>query len=100
MSPGVVVLAAALLVGAVLWLRRAHTVVRLQGGKAELVRGALPPGLLSDLRDVARSTGADGRLEIRGQGPSLALSIKGLDEGPEQRVRNVTLLRKDRIRRP
>lgn len=94
-----VVLAVALLGGAVWFFNRAHTVVRLQGGKATLDRGALPPGLLSDLGDVARMTGADGRLELRGEGAGLKLTIKGLPEGPEQRVRNVTLLRKDRIRR-
>ncbi len=40
------------------------------------------------------SPGSAGRLEIRGRGETLKLKMVGLDEGTEQRIRNVVLLRK------
>ena len=94
-------LAVGALVGLGLIVRRtrAHTAIRLEGGRARLVRGKLPPGLLSALSDVARSTGARGRVGLRGQLDSLRITTSGLDEFVDQRVRNVVMLRKGQIRR-
>ncbi len=93
--------AIAALVAVAVVLGRAHTVVTFEGGKAGLLRGALPPGLLRDLKDVARGLpDTRGELQLRGQGDTLTLRIRGLDEGPAQRVRNVVLLRRREIRRP
>jgi len=79
---------------------RAHTVVRFDDGEAALERGALPPGLLSDLRDIARTAGGlAGHLAIRGQGDTLELELVGLTGNEEQRIRNVVLLRRGQIRR-
>ena len=79
---------------------RAHTLIRLGDGRARLVRGALPPGLLTDLSDVARSTGARGDVGLRGQHDTLRISTSGLSENEDQRIRNVVLIRRSRIRRP
>jgi len=67
-------------------------------GHARLDRGDLPGGLLGELSDIARhSPQANGELRIHGRRDTLKLSIVGLDEGPAQRVRNVVLLRRDRL---
>lgn len=89
----------ALAVGAfVVFVGRAHTVVKMAGGQASLVRGNPPPGLLGDLRGVAKmSPDASGRVELRGQGATLKITTPGLSEGQQQRVRNVVLLHKSRI---
>ncbi len=105
MDPGflLIVVAALGAFGAFVGLiSRPHTLVRIADGKALLVRGALPPGLLRDLQGVARglSPSDAGTLGLHGQGDTLKLAIRGLDEGGEQRVRNVVLLQRTRIRRP
>ena len=105
MSPGLVMalLVVFALVGFGLLAVRAgrpHTRVTFGSGRATLVRGELPPGLLSDLCDVARSTGATGDLGLRGQQDSLSITTSGLPEHVDQRVRNVVLLRRSQIRRP
>ncbi len=80
--------------------RRPHTLVELADSKAKLARGQLPPGLLSELGDIARSSpDSTGQLEIHGQQDSLRLVTRGLDEAVEQRLRNVVLLQRSRIRR-
>ena len=100
-GPALFVLAVAGLLAFAAVLNRAHTVVRFDAGRATLLRGALPPGLLRDLADVARGLhAARGLLELRGQGDTLKLGVRGLDDGPAQRVRNVVLLRRREIRRP
>lgn len=82
--------------GAIGWAAsRPHTVVELAPSKATVQRGKLPTGLVGELRGAMKlSPGASGRLEIRGRGETLKLSFSGLDEGTEQRLRNVVLLRK------
>lgn len=79
---------------------RPHTVIKLTDRRARLVRGGLPPGLLSDLSDVARSTGADGTVRLKGEMEGLRVSTSGLHEFVDQRVRNVIHLRRLQIRRP
>ena len=82
--------------GAIGWAAsRPHTVVEFAQDVAVVTRGKLPPGLGEDLSGSLRlSPGVVGRLEIRGRGDTLKLTMKGLDEGTQQRVRNVVLLRK------
>ena len=80
---------------------RPHTRVEIASGSATLTRGALPPGLLSDLRDVARhAPQAEGAVELRGQLDTLKITVRDLPEDIEQRVRNVVLLKRRQIRRP
>ena len=81
---------------------RPHTLVRFSEGSVELVRGALPPGLLTDLKDVARGLPPRtiGVLGLHGQGDTLKLAVSGLEDFAAQRVRNVVLLRRSQIRRP
>jgi hypothetical protein len=74
---------------------RPQTIVEFAAGRSEVTRGRLPRGLADDLSGTLKlSPQANGRLEIRGRGDSLKLKMVGLDEGTEQRVRNVVLLRK------
>jgi hypothetical protein len=83
-----------------LFASRPHTAIELHGGKARLVRGHLPPGLLGDLKDVARGApGASGTVGLRGQLDTLRVTTRGLPEHLDQRVRNVVLLRRNQIRR-
>ncbi|MCP4867438.1 MAG: DUF3634 family protein [Proteobacteria bacterium] len=97
---GGVVIGVVLAVVGFIWIARlaarAHTVIEMADGAATLVRGTLPPGLLGDLQAIARD--ATGTVELRGGGASLKISSEGLSEGAEQRVRNVVLLMRDRIR--
>ncbi len=98
-SGPLLVLAFGVLVAGFIWfVSRPRVVVRLQGGKTEVVRGELPAGVLSDLRDVARhSPQATGRVELRGRQSTLTIKFPGLDEGTAQRLRNVLLLQRDRL---
>jgi len=82
--------------GAIGWAAsRPHTVVEFAPSKATVQRGKLPAGLSGELGGAMKlSPGASGRLEIRGRGETLKLRFSGLDEGTEQRLRNVVLLRK------
>jgi hypothetical protein len=82
--------------GAIAWAAsRPHTVVNFAAGTARIAHGRLPPGLAADLSGAMKlSPDATGRLEVRGRGDSLKLRITGLDEGTEQRLRNVVLLRR------
>lgn len=74
---------------------RARIVVQIADGRAQVVRGSLPGGLLGDLLAVAElSPGAAGRVEIRGKGTSLSIRTSGLDDGVAQRARNVVYLRR------
>ncbi|MDP2304618.1 MAG: DUF3634 family protein [Pseudomonadota bacterium] len=74
---------------------RPRIVVQIAGGRAEVVRGSLPGGLLGDLLAVAElSPGAAGRVEIRGKGTSLSIRTTGLDDAVAQRARNVVYLRR------
>ena len=89
----IVVLVAVIFLG-----RGAHTIVHLEGGRARVTKGRLPPDLVADLRDVARRTRATGTVNIDGRKDSLSVSSTGLDERVEQQVRNVVLGYRDRIR--
>ncbi len=82
--------------GAIGWAAsRPHTVVEFAKSRAQITHGHLPPGLVNDLSGAMKlSPGSAGRLEIRGRGETLKLKMVGLDEGTEQRIRNVVLLRK------
>ncbi len=77
---------------------RAHTEVKLGAGRAEIVRGEPPGGLVRDLGDVARQSRAVGRVVIRGGGETLAVSTQGLDDRTAQRVRNVVVAYRNQIR--
>ncbi|MEZ4236599.1 MAG: DUF3634 family protein [Myxococcota bacterium] len=80
-------------------LARPHTVVEVGEGRARLVRGRPPPGLLGELDDVAsHAPHATGRVTLTGGGDRLILRTPGLDSGLAQRVRNVVFLYRDRIR--
>ena len=80
-------------------LDRPHTVVRIEGGAAEAGRGTPLPALLRDLGDAARGMpAAKGRLELRGEAATLKVDLKGFGESDAQRLRNVTLLHRSRIR--
>lgn len=94
----VIVVAVVGVVGGMMLLSRPHTVVRIERGRARLVRGSPPPALLRDLDDVARhAPSASGRVEVRGQGTRLHIEVPGLDEPVGQRVRNVVLLYRQRL---
>ena len=98
MSLLALVAAFALGVGGFVWfVSRARIVVELGGGKATVSRGQLIPAALRDLDDVARHSSARGRVEIRGSKATLKLRFVGLDDGTEQRIRNVLLLQRDRL---
>lgn len=85
----------AIVLGALVWRSRPRVVVRIGGGRAQVVRGRLPAGLAGDLDAVARlSPQAAGRVEVRGRGTSLSVRTPGLPEGPAQRARNVVYLRR------
>jgi len=64
--------------------------LRVQDGKAELIRGRLPPRLLGDVRDVLQAghvTQAEIRLLVEDGQPRVL--AHGLDEASTQQLRNV-----------
>jgi hypothetical protein len=85
--------------GVLRFLSRPHTLFRIDGGEASLVRGSPPPGLLADLAEVAaHAPEASGRVTLQGAGSKLEVLTHGLDDTVDQRVRNVVQLYRDRIR--
>lgn len=89
--PALFLLAAGLAM--MLGLRRANElcVVDLRHGKARLVRGRIPPRLLSDLGDIARTSGsASARVRVVVASARPEVLVRGaLDAASAQRVRNV-----------
>ena len=80
---------------------RPHSVVVIEDGKVRQTRGDLPGGLLGDLGDVARRLrAAKGSVEIRGEGDTVEIKVRGLDEKAAQRVRNAVMMSRRTIRRP
>ena len=83
------------LIGMMVARLRQRIVVAIANGRAQVVRGTLPGGVIGDLQVVAElSAEAAGRVEIRGKGTSLSVRTPGLPEGPAQRARNVVYLRR------
>jgi hypothetical protein len=83
------------LVGMMVARLRPRIVVSIANGRAQVVRGTLPGGVIGDLQVVAElSAEAAGRVEIRGKGSSLSIRTPGLAEEPAQRARNVVYLRR------
>ncbi|MFN7144975.1 MAG: hypothetical protein ACK4YP_14455 [Myxococcota bacterium] len=77
---------------------RARVVVHIAEGRARVVRGRLPAGVVEDLRAVASLTpGVRGRVELRGKGPTLSVRTPGLPDGVGQRARNVVHLRRNDV---
>lgn len=88
-----------LLVGLLRYLSRPHTLLRVHGGRATLIRGAPPAGLVGELDAIARAAPrATGRIELTRGGHALKLGTPGLDPSVAQRVRNVVFEHRDRIR--
>ena len=82
----------------IVWISRPRVLVTIEAGRAKLVRGELPPGLLGDFEAIARDCpDAHGRVGVLGTRATLKVKTPGLGEGPAQRVRNVVMLRKDRM---
>lgn len=84
----------ALLVFVALWWftrRRPLFVVSVRDGRARLVAGRIPPGLLDDIRDiVARPAVARGTIKGFLDKDGAALVVSGaIDDGRAQRLRNV-----------
>lgn len=79
--------------GAVFFAKRENELflLRAQGGRFEVLRGRLPPSMLSDLDDVAsraRLEGVEVRAFVEGGVPRVEVRGPGA-EGVEQSVRNV-----------
>ena len=73
----------------------ARVVVRIANGAIEVKRGRLPGSVLEDLRFIAEDDPTmKGRVHLFGRGPTLRIQVRGLPEGPAQRVRNVVNLRR------
>lgn len=73
----------------------ARVVVRIRGGEATVMRGRLPGSVLDDLRMIANSDPTlAGNVHLLGKGAGLRIRVRGLPEGPAQRVRNVVNLRR------
>jgi hypothetical protein len=77
------------------WLTRARELFRLsvRGGRVLVVGGRIPPGLLSDIEDMVRRPPV-GRATIvaRAEEHGARIFASGLDEGREQRLRNIFAL--------
>lgn len=73
----------------------ARIVVVIDKGTVTVKRGRLPGSVLEDLRFVAEDDPTlKGRVHLNGRGPGLRIQVRGLPEGPAQRVRNVINLRR------
>lgn len=79
-------------VAVVYWMSRASELfcLSVRDGRVLVVRGRVPGGLLSDIRDVV-SKPVVARATIRAvkQEHGARLAVSGIDEGREQRLRNI-----------
>ena len=79
-------------------LVRPGRVITLRDGAARCTRGKVPNGLLADLDDLARSLpAARASVSLAGKGADLRVTVRGLDEGAAQRVRNIVGLHRPRL---
>ena len=85
-------LVAVIVVAVAYWASRSSELfcVSVRDGRVLVVRGRIPGGLLSDIRDVVAKP-VVARATIRGvkQEHGARLAMSGLDEGREQRLRNI-----------
>src|SRR5258708_5923660 len=79
------------LIGLVLWAAtRQNEIFRVtvRGGRATVLRGKVPPGFLSDLREIVGSV-QDGTIHAVKRGGEAALVVSSsIDERTAQRLRN------------
>lgn len=88
-----------LVVGLMRWFSRPHTAIALVGGRVQVRRGRPPSVVVQALDDVARGLPeVHGQVLLSGAGDTVEVTTVGLGEGPSQRVRNVVLMHKARIR--
>jgi hypothetical protein len=99
LTPLVLALAFVTVLAAMRWLSRPHTVIQISDGRASLVRGSPPAGLIEELTRAARHAPAvSGRVELTGSGRRLRIAMPGLEERAGQQIRNVVVQFRDRIR--
>lgn len=74
------------------WASRASELfcLSVRNGRVLVVRGRIPGGLLSDIRDVvSKPVVAHATIRAMKQEHGARLAVSGLDEGREQRLRNI-----------
>jgi len=74
------------------WASRASELfcLSVRNGRVLVVRGRIPGGLLSDIRDVvSKPVVAHATIRAVKQEHGARLAVSGLDEGREQRLRNI-----------
>jgi hypothetical protein len=74
------------------WLSRSSELfcLSVRNGRVLLVRGRIPGGLLSDVRDVvAKPSVARATIRAVKQEHGARLAMSGIDEGRQQRLRNI-----------
>jgi hypothetical protein len=73
---------------------RRDFVIRIENGRARLVSGKAPPGLVQDVGEVCRDAGVNsGSVWGRRSGKRVGLGFSGdIPEGCRQRLRNLTNL--------
>jgi Protein of unknown function (DUF3634) len=74
------------------WASRASELfcLSVRNGHVLVVRGRIPGGLLSDIRDVvSKPVVAHATIRAMKQEHGARLAVSGIDEGREQRLRNI-----------
>lgn len=71
--------------------RREHFVLRVEGGRARVVKGRVPAALLADIRDVvAQGPAREARMSIKVTGDLTQVDARGdWSQAQLQRLRNV-----------
>lgn len=78
------------LIAALLWWSRRQTEifrVEITRGRAQVVRGRVPPSYLNDVRAIVRGL-EEGRIRAVREGGEARIVTTGIDEARAQRLRN------------
>lgn len=79
------------LIALAVWAARRHTqmfLIRIEGGRAKIVRGKVAPSFFTDVKDLVRHVDSGTVAAVREGGEPMLVLSGAIDERTAQRLRN------------